>query len=265
MAVSADASHWFLLNASPDLLAQIHSFPPLAAHPNTIRNSPIQGVLLTNGDLDHTLGLALLREGEPLAVYSTLRVKEALTEGLALLPMVQRYCGLAWHDVAPNTFELDYRNGTPSGLLVKAIDIPGSAPKYHATPTRRAQGDSVAYIFTDTRSGGVLVFAPDVSIPTPELVDALKRADVVLYDGTFWSEHEMLESGAGTALAADMGHQPISGPGGSLDILAALPTPHRVYMHINNTNPILLEDSPERQQVADRGVEVGKDGMEFEL
>ena len=252
MAVSADASHWFLLNASPDLLAQIHSFPPLAAHPNTIRNSPIQGVLLTNGDLDHTLGLALLREGEPLAVYSTLRVKEALTEGLALLPMVQRYCGLAWHDVAPNTFELDYRNGTPSGLLVKAIDIPGCAPKYHATPTRRAQGDSVAYIFTDTRSGGVLVFAPDVSIPTPELVDALKRADVVLYDGTFWSEHEMLESGAGTALAADMGHQPISGPGGSLDILAALPTPHRVYMHINNTNPILLEDSPERRQVVDR-------------
>jgi pyrroloquinoline quinone biosynthesis protein B len=265
VALSADGNSWYLLNASPDLLTQIQNFPPLAPKPDKIRDTPIQGVLLTNADLDHTLGLALLREGPPLVIHSTRRVHEALSEGLRLLPMLEKYCGVQWRECNFNETALLDRSGNSSGLTLQAFDIPGSAPKYHQSQMRTQPGDSVGYVITDLRTNGCLVFAPDVSIVEPRHLPYLERADVLLFDGTFWSEDEMEQAGTGKAKAADMGHLPISGSAGSLAALERLPAKHRVYVHLNNTNPILLEDSPQRELLTARGIVVGQDGMEFDV
>jgi pyrroloquinoline quinone biosynthesis protein B len=265
VAVSADGKAWYLLNASPDLLSQIQNFPPLAPLEQGIRKSPIQGVLLTNADLDHALGLALLREGQPLVAYSTPRVRDALIEGLGLLPMLSKYCGFHWRESGFEPQELCDREDQPSGLSIQAFDVPGSAPKYWDTQTRSQPGDSVAYRIIDLRTRGSLIFAPDVSVVEPALRQFVEQADVLLFDGTFWTEDEMQITGTGNAGAADMGHVPISGGTGSLAFLERLSVPQRVYMHINNTNPILLEDSPEREILRARGILVGEDGMEFDI
>lgn len=244
---------------------QISRFEPLQPGTRAIRDTPIQGVLLTNGDLDHTLGLPLLREGPPLTVYSSRRVRDALTEGLGILPLLQNYCGVNWQECSATETDLLCRDGRPSGLRVQALNIPGNAPKYHRSSLRSAPGDSVAYLIKDSASGGRLLFAPDVAVLTAELLGAMHRADLVLFDGTFWTETEMLTSETGSATAATMGHIPISGHDGSLESMAKLPASHRVYIHINNTNPILLKHSPERKALAGVGVTVGHDGMEFTL
>lgn len=274
VALSADGRDWYLLNASPDLLLQIQNFPALQPRPDAIRNSPIQGVLLTNADLDHTLGLALLREGAPLPVYSTPRARAALADGLRLFPMLENYCGLQWRESPFEIEELCDRDGRPAGISVQAFDIPGSAPRYVRSGTRTGHGDSVGYVLTDLRTGGCLVFAPDVSRLDAGQLAFIARADVLLIDGTFWEETEMQRAGTGTATAADMGHLPINGgvgdsdkggAAGSLALLRNLAVKTKVYVHINNTNPILLEASPEREIVRASGVLVGEDGMEFEV
>src|SRR5579862_1359284 len=151
VAVSADGERWFLLNASPDLLAQIRSFAPLQPRtsngggalrapdaggtPAVQRHTPIEGVLVTNADLDHTLGLSLLREGGPLAVYSTRRVRDALSDGLRLLPMLEKYCGVCWHEVMFEKVELRDSIGASAGLQMEAFNIPGQAPKYYRGPS----------------------------------------------------------------------------------------------------------------------------------
>lgn len=265
VAISADGTHWWLLNASPDLLAQIQAFQPLQPSASSVRNSPIQGVLLTNADLDHTLGLALLREGGRLSVHSTRRVHDALSDGLRLLPMLEKYCGIEWCECSIGETDLHDRNGAPSGLRVESFDIPGSAPKYDQTEMRRAPGDSIGFVITDLKTGGGLVFAPDISTIMVEHLPHFARADVLLIDGTFWTENDMEQAGTGNTRAGDMGHLPISGAEGSLALVVRLRAKHRVYMHINNTNPILLEDSPERRQLTELGIVVGEDGMEFEV
>ena len=246
-------------------MLQIQRFAPLQPRSDAARHTPIQGVLLTNADLDHTLGLALLREGARLPIYSTPRVREALTEGVSLLPMLDAYCGVEWLESSFDKQELVNRGGKCSRLSVQAFNIPGHAPKYHKTDTRSAHGDSVGYLITDSRTGGRLIFAPDVSVIQASQMQVYERADVLLFDGTFWSEDEMQRAGTGSARAAEMGHVPISGSGGSLAILKTLPIKQRVYMHINNTNPILIEDSAERREVQACGIVVGQDGMEFEV
>ena len=273
MALSANGRDWYLLNASPDLLLQIQNFPALQPRADAIRNSPIQGVLLTNADLDHTLGLALLREGAPLPVYATPRVREALADGLRLFPMLEKYCGLQWRESPfdSDSEELRDRDGRPAGISVQAFDIPGSAPKYFRAGARSAHGDSVGLVLTDLHSGGCLVFAPDVSRLGAEQLAFIARADVLLFDGTFWDENEMSIAGTGTATAADMGHLPINGAAGAADsvgslaLLRNLSVKTKVYVHINNTNPILLEASPEREIVRASGWLIGADGMEFEV
>lgn len=314
MAISADGERWFLLNASPDLLRQIDAFPPLHPHKSKLRSSPISGVLLTNADLDHTLGLLLLREGDPLSVYSTQSVRLMLSKGLGIFPTLENFCGLTWHESL--FMESDI---STSGLSMLAFQIPGKAGavesderlfkawveqtmtydqlinachqpdimdrRIYEFAQRRGGGqvilrdasepwlnqramrsDSVGYMITDLNTGGRFLFAPDVSHIDNELREHLGRADVVLFDGTFWSEFELHDTvKANLRSAASMGHVPVSGPGGSLAALENLKAKHRVYIHINNTNLILLEDSPERQMLNERGIVVGDDGMELKI
>jgi pyrroloquinoline quinone biosynthesis protein B len=261
VAISADNKRWFLLNASPDVRFQIESARPLQAPTDRSRGTPIEAVLLSNADLDHTLGLLLVREGEPLIIHSSRPVQGALATfiGTAL----ESFCGAKWIDVPKTKTDLLCRNGSPSGLKYSAFAVPGKPPRYVKQRASASPDQCIGYRFEDEKTGGRLVFVPDIAHMNQELIPLLSDCDLLLFDGTFWSEHEMRDRGINDVPASQMGHIPISGEQGSLKTLAALPVKIKVYVHINNTNPILLEDSVERAAVTAAGVQVGCDGMEF--
>jgi pyrroloquinoline quinone biosynthesis protein B len=265
VALSADGRSWFLLNASPDIRAQMEIFPPLHPSGGSARNSPVQAVLLTNADLDHTLGLLLLREGEKLCIHAPSSVRAALSEGISLEPTLRSFCGTEWIEPATRPQPLRLRDGSPSGLTYEAIPLPGKPPRFMKAQSSSAAGNVVGYRIADDKTGGRLLFVPDVAALNEDLLRALPDCDALLFDGTFWSENEMHDQGVGTLRAADMGHVPISGPAGSLNVLAQLRIRHKIYTHINNTNPVLIEDSPEAAAVKAGGCVVGQDGMEIEI
>src|SRR6266850_1649220 len=261
VSVSADGQHWFLLNASPDIRAQIESAPALQPADGKVRGSPIEAVLLTNADLDHTLGLLLLREGAKLRVHAPAKVQHALTDGISVAPVLASFCGIKWIEPAAETMPLLQRDGSPSGLLYQAFPVPGHSPRFMKRRVFQS-GHVVGYRITDEKTGGRLLFLPDVAALDEGLIKLLAECEMVLFDGTFWSEDEMRERGVGNVPASDMGHVPISGARGSLKVLADVAV-KKIYVHINNTNPILLEDSPERAAVMAAGCATGEDGMKF--
>jgi len=264
VALSADGRSWFLLNASPDVQSQIESFPPLLPRDGP-RGTGIEGVLLTNADLDHTLGLFILREGDRLAVHATPAVRHGLAEGLSLDRVLGRYCGVTWIEPPVALAPLRCRDGSPSGLSYAAFAIPGKPPRYLGAEARATHGDSVGYRFVDESTGGRLLFMPDVSTLDDATMAQLGDCDALLLDGTFWDEREMQAMGLGSASAADMGHLPVGGPGGSLARIGGLPLARKIYLHINNSNPMLIDGSPEHVAVEAAGAVVGWDGLEFRL
>ena len=259
IAVSADRQQWFLFNASPDIQSQIESFPDL--HPDDGRVIRVQAVLLTDAELDHTLGLLLMREGRGLEVHATESVHETLTTGSGVLRTLEAYCPVKWQPVLPGA-EVPLGNGL-NGLSYRAFDVP--TDKRMRFPGAAVHGRVVGYRITDTSSGRSLVYLPCVQQLTPDVLDELADCSGLLVDGTCWRDDEMSSLGLASKTSRDMGHVPIFGPGGSLELLSSLPIDRKVYIHINNTNPILLEDSPEREQVVRAGVEVAYDGLEVEL
>ena len=263
VAVTADDRRWFLLNASPDIRAQIESFPPLHPPSGVKRGSPVEGVLLTNADLDHTLGLLLLREGEPLRIHATTAVRRALTEGLSLAPTLEAFSGAEWIQPPGGEAPLTCRDGSRSGLVYRAFAVAGTPPRFMRAAPPRPEGGTVAYHIRDEQTGGRLLFVPDAGRIDDALARGIPACDALLFDGTFWSEHEMRDLGAGDHPASQMGHLPISGADGSLKTLSEAKVKHRIYIHINNTNPVLIEDSPERAALAAAGCEAGWDGMEI--
>jgi len=265
VAISADGRSWFLLNASPDIRAQIEAFAPLHPAPEKTRHSPIEAVLLTNADLDHTLGLLLLREGEKLAIHATANVRTALTDGISLSSTLDTFCGTKWIEPPTKPQPLPKRDGSASGLRYEAIPIAGKPPRFFKAKTPSTAGNVVGYRITDERTGGRLLFLPDIAALNKDLLHLLPECDALLFDGTFWSETEMRDQGLGSLAAADMGHIPISGATGSLNTLAKLPVKHKIYTHINNTNPVLIDHSPESTAVKAAGCIVGRDGMTIEI
>jgi len=263
VAVSADGKSWFLINASPDLRAQIEAFPALQPSPKTPRNSPIEAVLLTNADLDHVLGLFLLRESGRLRIHAPEAVFETLAQDLRLTLILDSYCGIEhWEPPGKVLAPLMLEQHRPSGLLYRAIPLSSKPPPF----AKFVSGDgtqSVAYEIVDERTKGRLVVAPDVAAITPDLQQAMETADAVLFDGTFWSKDEFQQITGKTRTADDMGHLTIQE--GSLNILRKVKARHKIYFHINNTNPILRPGSGERAEVERAGMVVGHDGLEFEL
>ncbi len=265
IAVSADGEAWFLLNASPEIRAQIEGFPPL--HPRAPRHSPIAGLLITNGDLDHCLGLLSLRESQPLAIYATERVRRGFTEGNALYATLERFAGQAiWRALRPGqALELTLSDGRPSGLAATPIAVPGQPPLHLRGRVEPSPEDNVGLEIRDRRTGAALVYLSGVAAPTPDVRRALERADCAFFDGTFWASDELIALGLGERRAEDMAHWPIGGPEGSLATLGRIGRGRRLFIHINNTNPILREDSPERAAVTAAGWEVAHDGLELEV
>jgi pyrroloquinoline quinone biosynthesis protein B len=261
VAITADDRHWFLLNASPDLRFQIEGFAPLRPQ-SAIRGSPIQSVLLTNADLDHTLGLFLLREGEKLQVQATAAIRHSLSEGISISSAMDAFCGIGWLEPPLTLSPLLNRDSSEHGIAYHAVPLSGSPPRFaaHATPS---SAHVIGYRFVDQKTGGRLLFLPGVPALKERMKTFMSDCEVVLFDGTFWSEDEMSQRGISKLNASAMGHVPISGPHGSLRLLRDLKVPQRIYFHINNTNPILFEDGPERAAVLEAGCAVAYDGMEL--
>lgn len=264
VAVSADGEQWFLLNASPEVRQQVESFKGL--HPRSLRDTPIAGVLLTNGDLDHCLGLLSLRESQRLVVYATERVRRGFIDGNVFYRTLERFEGqVTWHRLRFGVREpLLGPNGKPSGLTVAAFPLPGKPP-LHALDSARDLEDNVGLSIGDERTSGVLAYLPGVAGPGQSVGDAVAGAQAVFFDGTFWTSDELVELGVGERRAEDMAHWPLSGAAGSLEFLRKLPAKKRILIHVNNTNPLLREDSPEREVVRAFDVDVAYDGMEFTL
>ncbi len=265
VALSADRKRWFLLNASPEIRQQIEAFPPL--HPQGPRHSPIAAILLTNGDLDHCLGLLSLRESHPLVVYATERVSRGFIEDNVLYRTLQRSPEqVTWRALKPGREEaLAGVDGAPSGLSVEPVAAPGKPP-IHLEGLRPPDAeDNVGLRIRETATGRVLAYFSGAGGLSPAVHEALEGADCVFFDGTFWSSDELPALGLGEKRAEQMGHVPIGGAGGSLAALAGLATPRRIFIHINNTNPLLREDSPERAAARAGGWDVAHDGMEVSL
>ena len=271
LALSADSEHWFLLGASPDLRAQIEATPEL--HPqaaeNSTRHSPIAGAVLLNADIDHVLGLLLLRELQPLRVHATKSVRRVLTEDNSMFAMLRRVSNqVSWIEFTPETFfSLLAPTGTNSGLRCRALPLGTHFPAYVSTP-RRAQlcpAESSLGLIVESSSGKRLAYMPAVPHIDDVLLKDVESADVLLFDGTFWSNDELIRIQGSAQTAHEMGHVPVSSPDGSLARLAHLRRPRKIYVHINNTNPMLNEDSPEHRQVRDAGWEIAEDGWQFEL
>ncbi|HEV3027119.1 MAG TPA: MBL fold metallo-hydrolase, partial [Planctomycetota bacterium] len=229
------------------------------------RGTALEGVLLSNADLDHTLGLFILREGEPLRVHAPGAVREALTEGLPLGSILDHYSGMRWEEPPPELEPLLCADGSPSGLSYRAFPVPGKPPRYFTRGKDTGSNHTVAYEFADEKTGGRMIYAPGVAALHRELLGRLGACDLLLFDGTFFREDELERSGVGTLLASQMGHVPVGGKGGTLEQLAPLAPRHKVYVHINNTNPMLDEGSWEHAEVLRAGLAVGKDGMDFTL
>jgi pyrroloquinoline quinone biosynthesis protein B len=260
VAVSVDGRRWFLLNASPDVRDQLRL---LLADPGDgelpVRYVPVEGVLLTDAEIDHTLGIVLLREARHLPVYATPAVRSILDCDSRLLPVTRAFSEVPVTDLSlERPAPLVYRDGLPSGLEAQAFAVPAGPPRF---ATREQTGHTIGFMIHDMASGGVCAFVPGCGDLDAALLARLARADALLFDGTFWSDEELMVLGIGTRTARALDHLPIDGPGGSLDALASLPCRHRIYTHINNTNPILLEHSPERAAVEHAGIVVGFDGL----
>jgi pyrroloquinoline quinone biosynthesis protein B len=256
VAVSADYRRWFLLNASPDLRAQIESFPAL--HPHGLRDSPLQAVLLTDAELDHTLGLLLLREAGRLEVHATAAVHETLCAGTALLHTLSAYAHVEWQPVAPGR-----EVALADGLSYRAFPVPTT--KRARFGTREGEEGVVGYRITNGHTGRALVYLPNAQQFTAAVRAHLECCTCLLFDGTCWQDDELIRLGIAGKTSREMGHLPIAGAEGSLEQLAPLPIERKIYIHINNTNPILLEDAPERRIVEEHGLEVAADGLELEF
>jgi pyrroloquinoline quinone biosynthesis protein B len=257
VAVSADYRRWYLLNASPDVRAQIESFPPL--HPYEVRDSPLQAVLLTDAELDHTLGLLLLREAGDLEVHATAAVHETLSRGTSLLQTLGAYTRVEWRQVSTGV-EVPLADG----LSYRAFPVPTNKRARFGTGEREEES-VVGYRITDGRTGRVLVYIPGAQQLTASVRAHLEGCTCLLFDGTCWQDDELIRLGIAGKTSRDMGHLPISGADGSLEQLAPLPIERKIYIHINNTNPILLEDAPERRIIEEHGLEVAADGLELEI
>lgn len=256
IAVSGRAGRWLVVNASPDVHRHIQAFAEL--HPTGPRHTPIAAIALTNGDMDHVAGLLSLRESQPLTLLATEPVRAGLVERNALLRTLARFPEqVRWTklDLASEVVLDDV------GLGVRAVAASGKLPVHLTGLVEPSAEDNVALRIRDLATGRTVVLA--TAIGSLDGVDAMVAgADALFFDGTFWSQDELVARGLGKAYARDMAHVPVGGHDGSLERLAKVVPAMRVYTHVNNTNPMLRKDSPERAAVEHAGWRVAHDGFE---
>lgn len=263
IAISENNLDWILFNASPDVLAQIKAFPALQPA-RSIRDTAIKAIILIDSQIDHTTGLLMLREGKPLEIYCTEMAHEDLTTGNPLFNVLGHYCTVNWH-------KLPTHNGNGFSVIgaqrlrFTAVPLKSKAPPYSPHRQDPQEGDNIGIRIEDAHTGKNLFYAPGLGKLEPHLEPFLKNADCLLVDGTCWTDDELIRFGISKQSARDMGHLPQSGEGGMISVLKPLTKPRKILIHINNTNPILNEESRERAELTANGIEVAYDGMEIDL
>ena len=263
IAISANSTDWLLVNASPDVLQQIKAFPGLQPA-RALRDTGIAAVMLMDAQIDHTTGLLMLREHrQRLPLYCHPLVREDLTSGNPLFKVLEHYCGIDWQALSlEETFAIKGLDG----LVFSALPLLSNAPPYSPHRDKPQPGDNVGLSVVDAATGKKLFYAPGLGQMEPHVWAAMQASDCVLVDGTLWTDDEMIALGASKKTSRSMGHLPQTGPDGMIEWLDKLPNQVRkVLIHINNTNPILDEQSPQLQTLTAHGIEVAYDGMEITL
>lgn len=258
LALSADGERWLLVNPSPDVLTQLAREPRLQPREG-IRHTPLAGVLLTDAQVDHSTGLMMLREGCPLEIWTTAPVRADLELHYPLLPVLRHWHGGFRPREIPLDGDATFTMPFLAGLQLRAVPLRSNAPPFSPRRDEPAPGDNIGLFVTDTRDGSTLFYAPGLGAIDDAVRQAFHAADCLLVDGTFWRDDELAEVGL-HASARALGHIPLAGADGLLDVLAALDN-RRILVHVNNTNPVLDEDSDERALLRHAGIEVAEDGL----
>lgn len=268
IAVSADGQDWFLFNASPDLRKQINDNDIL--HPKQdLRHSPIQGAVLTNADVDHVAGLLNLRESQPLRIYGTQRVLDVLEANTIFNVLNPDYVSREAMKL-DEPIELQKVGGEPAGITVIPFAVPGKVALWLEDASKgddfgSVEEDTIALEVKDSSGKTAFFYIPGCAEMTSELAGRLHGAPLVFFDGTLWTDDEMIRDGVGVKTGQRMGHMSVCGDDGTLAAFRDLDVKRKIFIHINTTNPILLDDSDERRAVEAAGWEVSYDGMQLEV
>jgi pyrroloquinoline quinone biosynthesis protein B len=265
IALSETGDDWLLVNASPDILAQLAANPELQPARRS-RDTGIAAVILMDAQIDHVTGLLMLRENAtPLPLYTTDAVWGDLNSGFPIAGILSHYCGVDHRVVPVDGTRLSVPALTNTD--VTAIPLSSKAPPYSPHRNAPVLGDNIGLSIENRLTGKRVFYAPGLGALEPHVLEAMHGADLLLVDGTLWTADEMIRLGLSKKTSADMGHLPQTGPGGMIEVLDSIGRSgvRKVLIHINNTNPILVEDGPERRVLADHGIEVAFDGMAFEL
>jgi pyrroloquinoline quinone biosynthesis protein B len=268
IAVSADGDHWFLVNASPDLRQQLIATPQLHPAAGQLRHSPIAGVILTNGEIDAVAGLLSMREGWPFTIYAHQRV-------LSILATNSIFNVLSEKNVTRQPIEVDKAfepalpDGSPSGIEVLAFAVPGKGAWYlegkaHPAGTSGV-GDTLGLRIADKSTGKHFYFLAACAHVSDDLKSRIQGASAIFFDGTVWRDDELIAAGLGNKTGQGMGHIAMSGKSGAIESLAGLDIDRKIFLHINNSNPVLLRDSAERKAAERAGWQIPADGTEITL
>lgn len=264
IAVSEDGDHWILFNASPDIRAQLSAFPAMQPA-RALRDTGISAIVLMDSQVDHTTGLLSLREGLPMDVWCTRQVHDDLSSGFPLFNMLEHWNGgLNWREIEASE-QVEFSIPCAPSLRLTAIPLLSNAPPYSPRRDNPHPGDNIGLFLRDTRTGTRVLYAPGLGQPDERILAWMRKADILLVDGTVWRDDEMIRQEVGTKTGQAMGHLAQSGPGGMIEVLDTMPARRKILIHINNTNPILDEDSPEHAELGEHGIEVSRDGMHIDL
>lgn len=262
IAISSDNRNWLLFNTSPDIRTQLEAFPAIQPKEG-VRDTGIKAIMLIDSQIDHSTGLLILREGKPLNVYCSDMAKQDLSTGFPIFKMLEDYCTIKHHDIP-----LDGSSFTIPGIddiRLYSHALKSKAPPYSPHRHDPHDGDNIGVIVEQISTGKKLYYAPGLGEIEPHVMDAMQAVDCLMVDGTFWTDDEMIQQGVSHKRAREIGHLPQSGAGGMREVLAGVPKARKVLIHINNTNPILDEDSEPHNILINEGIEVAYDGMEIDL
>jgi len=263
IAISANGTDWILFNASPDIKKQMDDFPAIQPC-RAVRDTAISAIVITDAQIDHVTGLLTLREHiAPWEIYTTEAVRQDLTSGFPVFNILSHFRGINHHEI--ETDQSVFTIPSAAGLEFTAVPLQSEAPPYSPHRGNTVPGDNIGMNIKDTRTGKSLFYAPGLGVAEDHVLEYMRNADCILVDGTVWTDDEMSHEGISDKRAQEMGHLDQSSKGGIMDILNSMERPRKILIHINNTNPILNEESPQRAILNKAGIELAYDGLDIEL